>query len=238
MKKKLMPATIKILAICFAMISTIANAQEKEFEEYTTDSTERTEEGQNSKKYKGFFVSFGLGTGENLSNDFSGISFGFYGIRKISNVFSYGLDFGYGIRSINFKNTYNTTFIDTFFSPLPDFHNMKAKGFDIGTLALAPYFRINFDPKRNNHQGFYLDFGVNGTYNFFERYNQIFKVGNVSESRIHKGDRFLLPFNYEPFARVGYKKITLMAQVYSGNFFKKSYNFANVNPILISLMFR
>lgn len=214
-------------------------SQVKEFEEVTIDSSERNNYGPNGKNFTG--LHFGIGTFLNDNLSFSSIhfQFGSYYKRKISNVFSYGAEFGYGVRSIHFKNTYSTNFIDTFLSELPNSYKLNSRSFSFLQMNVAPFFRFNLDPKRKNHQGLYIDLGAYGLLNLSQNYNQVIKINDNTETRTHKGQKFVNVFNYEPFARIGYKKLAITAQYSLGNFWRAEYNnFPDLNPLLITISLR
>jgi len=135
---------------------------------------------------------------------------------KMNKFLAFGLDYelGYSSHSINLKDE----FALATFSP----DVIKAK-YQLYNIGLASYFQINFEPKRGNQLGSYLDIGVFGSYNFGRRFTQTIKMGKEKSVYTLKRLQDFEKLNYGAMVRFGKNVWAVYGKYrYSNSFKNKS----------------
>jgi len=180
--------------------------------------------GPNLKKFVHFFMYAGLVAGADETGArikyFTSDEFGL-GVRwkyKISAVYSMGFEWRFNYLSYNLDQKTGKILPD---SILNDHEQM-----DYSSIQLCYYNRFNFDPKRGNYMGKYLDIGVRGDWNF--------GIDHVTTNSLPDGsevssDFSSLPyvnrFSYSVFGRIGLSKVLLYASYRMSDLFKSKYDY-------------
>lgn len=137
---------------------------------------------------------------------------------KVNKLLGLGLDYelGYSSHFINLKDEYALAN----FSP-----DVKKAKYQLYTIGAAAYFQFNFEPKRGNQLGSYLDLGVFGGYNFGRKFSQVLKVGKEKSVYTLKKLQSFEKLNYGAIIRFGKNTWAIFTKYrYSNSFKNKSSN--------------
>ena len=148
------------------------------------------------------------------------IRFGTRTRLKLNRFIGFGIDYelGYSAHFINLKDAYALAN----FSP-----DVKKARYQTYTIGAASYFQINFEPKRGNQLGSYLDIGVFGGYNFGRKYSQKLKIGKEKSIYALKNLQNFEKLNYGPIIRFGKRVWAIYAKYRYSNSFKNKTTTGN-----------
>jgi hypothetical protein len=188
-----------------------------------TDSIPATH-GPNLKKFVNFFLFAGFVTGADEAGArikyFSSAEVGF-GVRwkyKISPIYSTGFEWRIDYLANKLVQKTGKYFPDTI---LNDRERM-----DFTSLQLGYYSRFNFDSKRGNFLGYYLDIGVRGEWDFgVQHITKNDLPDGSSVTAIFSSLPFVNSFNYSVFGRVGLNKVLFYASYRLSDLFKSNYHY-------------
>ncbi len=183
--------------------------------------------GLNGKNYVHFLLQYGVLFGSTSNNDLSSLhkfSSSTFGLglrykRKLTNYIDLTGDFLYVNNTFRFKQDTIKTF------PSIGVHNKEFLLFN--NLLLNSALRINFN-KRGNIIRNYMDVGVLGEFSFSVVHEYIDKnVHPLAGKTMVRNYRlkYINPWQYSAFLRVGFKKISVFAQYRVSNIMKSSYLF-------------
>lgn len=229
-----MPVAKKILLFfCFCFAFTQVSAQRELLAE---DRTEKNDTTPSFGINEANFFHFRTGMGMIFGPEGDGVGFGFgrslepfIGFRykrKLSGMFSIGLDPTYKYSAFNFNDKDKNAFLDTNFwgSGTDTFHNREKIG--LHSVGLGAFIRINFDPKRGDYMGTYLDLGAGGDFIFANEYitKGELQNGTMVKTRYTRNP-FISRFQYNYFARLGRNWLALTFAYRPSPIFKNSYNY-------------
>ena len=137
---------------------------------------------------------------------------GFRKKYKFSGAYSLGWEAEIGYKSYNIKQDAYKQVLGTDLS--------KKERFNISTIGIGFYNRINFDPQRGNFIGTYLDLVIKGEYAIFERvlFNKLSDGSNGKLILSHLP--YTRPFQSELMARFGRGHFALTASYRISKLFK------------------
>ena len=93
--------------------------------------------------------------------------------------------------------------------------------------------RFNFNNKRGNIMGIYMDLGAAGDWNYsLTHFEKETKNGIKSKTK-SRGYDFISPFSYGPVVRFGYNQFAVSAAYRYSNIFEKSANFPELPRFLL-----
>ena len=199
----------KILFGCLLILNFKSFAQTKILEVDRKIDTLPKTFGANLKNYLQMYIGYGFVVGQSekgaaikygSSSDFV---LGFRYKRKIGNVYSIGYDLNY--HRTSFYLVQNSMKI------IPDTILHDKEKFVFNAFGLSLYNRFNFDNHRGNYMGYFLDLGAGGDWDF--------NIKTVSEDKINgnivttstKKLKYVNPYNYYAFTRLGFNKYILSA---------------------------
>jgi len=137
---------------------------------------------------------------------------------KMNKLLAFGIDYelDYSSHFINLKDNFALANFS------PDVIKAKYQTLSIGG---ASYFQLNFEPKRGNQLGTYLDFGIYGGYNFSRKYSQTIKMGKEKSVYTLKRLQNFDKLNYGAIVRFGKNVWAVYAKYrYSNSFKDKATN--------------
>lgn len=139
---------------------------------------------------------------------------------KLNRFLGFGIDYelGYSAHFTNLKDAYALAN----FSP-----EVKKAKYQIYTIGAASYFQFNFEPKRGNQLGSYLDIGIFGGYNFGRKYSQTLKIGKEKSVYTLKKLQNFEKINYGVIARFGKSVWAIYAKYRYSNSFKNKTTIGN-----------
>lgn len=186
------PILLLIAILSFPFYSGRAQHQllmEKQVDNNFSESTR----GPNQKRYMEtrFYYGLGINAGNSLyplkplGN--SELELGLRYKLKINPILSTGLGAGYYYQSYR---------IDEEQKNFPDSIRYNRESFRINSLRSNFFIRINFDPKRGNYTGKYLETGLYGGWSFNQKRIMLTKYDNASESQISKSKEIQSGLSY------------------------------------------
>lgn len=221
---------LKILIILFLSAFTKANAQDVLFREDREKSPVDSLFGANQKHYFHLFLGTGFIAGNSegdiavrYRNSIEFIS-GFKYKLKLNRFLSVGADIGYRYTKFAISQRDIIDFPDTILVTGRNTHESEKFGFH--ALPLGVFLRFNFDPRRGNTTGHYLELGGTGDWVFSKEY----VVDDVLDDKTKRKTRFTgLPFvnplQYHASAKIGMRWLALGVRYRFSEYFKTSYNY-------------
>jgi hypothetical protein len=174
---------------------------------YDETKADKYERGPNQKKFVQGFVKFGMVTPPDQDN--AKIKFGTsvnvgFGVRKkfkVSSIYSLGWQIEIDYTDYKFKKD------PALLSPTGS--TIDTRRFDVYSLRLGFFNRINFDPNRGNFLGTYLDLGIDGAYAY--NIKEVYKYSTGYGKAVTKIDDldYVNAIQSEVFAKLGYSKFNL-----------------------------
>jgi hypothetical protein len=178
-------------------------------EEDRTKDTVPTSFGPNLKNFLHFYLGYGFVAGP--SEKGATINYGssdrfIFGLRykrKTGGVYSFGFDLNYHFTSFNLKQ--NAAKV------LPDTILHKKEKFSEGALGFQLYNRINFDRKRGNYMGKFIDAGAGIDW---------FSLSHITKDKLPDGSlhststrklNYVNPVYYYAFLKLGLNRIIFSA---------------------------
>lgn len=234
----------KMIWITLFMLILLTNmmhvqAQEVLLENETEDLYDVPKTGKNRQKYSHFYGSYGahvqieptegLKTNPLLSYQFQ---LGFRQKFKISGFYAMGFD--YAITWDRYRIVQDDANI------FPDNVTHKKEMFGQNALKLGYYNRFNFDFKRGDHIGKYLDLGIWGNWVFVSKYVQWDEYENAVNGATRskttfRGINFDEPFQWGVQARLGFNRYVLFGSYRMSETFKEAYKDLDPGRLLIGI---
>ncbi len=180
--------------------------------------------GPNTEKFSLFFLKFGFALPPDQEQSrvvFENsvyMSFGFRKKYKLSKFYSMGWDLQSEFSDWKIKQVKSKTFPDTLTS-------WDVQRFDVGAFAISYFNRFNFDPKRGNTMGAFLDIGIIGKYNYsmVQIEKREVKIGDATTSTNNLA--YTNKFQSDVFFRAGKGRVSLWAAYRITDLFKPSFGF-------------
>lgn len=123
--------------------------------------------------------------------------------RKISGLLAFGTDLAFNLAWYRFKQEDGKR--------QPVSARLEKEFYIVPDLALQPFLRVNFDPKRGNNLGEYLDLGVGAHVPFLYRYIQ--RYDDSGSQQEVKASTLKIPYFKSTYftaqARLGFRWIAL-----------------------------
>ncbi len=230
-----------LLLIIICLGFTTAHAQRELLAEDRTNKNDTTPSfGINERNYFHFRSGIGLivgpsGSGVEIGYGRSLEAYtGFRYKRKLSGMFSIGLEPAYKYTGFNISNKDSSTFLDNYIWGKDTLHNRHKIG--LHTASLGAFFRINFDPRRGNHMGTYLDLGAAGDYIFSNEYitRGEKRDGTLVKTKFTRNP-FISRFQYYYNAKLGHNWLALTFSYRPSPVFKNSYNFPALPRYIVGI---
>jgi len=144
--------------------------------------------------------------------------------RKINGLLSVWLEPGYHYAAYNINQT-EPKLTDSLFWPGNGPLKHVKERFATEGLLLNAFLRLNFDPKRGNYLGDYLDLGAGGDINIDQEYLAIDKNSDGSVKRTSFSNiPYMNGFGYHVFARIGLNWLAITFNYRLSGVFKNQYN--------------
>ena len=213
-----------LIVFLFLLSSELVSAQVILIQENVNADTVLSDVGPNRRKYSSGFYSIGMLFGQPDStgsaiNSKSSFHFQLGGRTKykLNNVFSWGIENMLDYKSFRIKQNDEKTFGGDVIH--------KKETFIVLSYELLLFTRINFDPKRGDHLGKYLDLGAYGGFNFIKRHKVVDTVntqyGFERGKYIMSNLKYVEKFNYGVTARIGWWGLSLYCNYRLSNLFKR-----------------
>jgi hypothetical protein len=241
----IIPKKIFIIStICGLLYSNGAKAQQEVLsEEVDTSLINHKKWGPNNAHYVNFYSQYGIPLGNsdqrlpvmaNLNSPSAGV--GIYYKRKISGLLSIGLSLGYHYSEMRLKQEDGYTITDSLFWQQDVAH--KKERFFINSIPARAFLRINFDPRRGNYLGKFLEVGGGYDWNFIKGY----ETQDVRRDKIKVKTKFTrLPYVSTlpayAYARLGANTLSLSFEYRLTPYFKDSYNLPDLPPYMLNVIF-
>jgi len=179
-------------------------------EKSVEDSITIPEKGPNSKKFGHIYLAFTNyvpfnNQGINVKSFGSmQYEFGRRYKRKLNNTFSVGYNLSFSTYDFNIKQDTAKEF--------PVSEKFDKEKIRLNALNLELYQRINFG-KRGNYMGIFMDVGVRGEWNVFNKYitwdNQVPQAFGRTVKVVYIQPEFISRFSYSLVFRVGFNNVIL-----------------------------
>jgi len=158
----------------------------------------------------------------------SGFRVGWMWKHRVCDFFSVGylLDF----------DTYNYSYEQSYDKTFPDSLNHKSQNIGINSLGTGLYFRFNFDTKRGNFIGHYLDAGGYADWNFTRSLaiKDEIDFGQIERNRISRL-YYLEKYQYGLYAAIGLNKFTIYGRYRMSDIVKEPYKSAELPRLTIGI---
>jgi hypothetical protein len=211
------------LFIVFFSWVEFSTAQVILIQENVNADTTLSETGPNRKKYNSGFYSIGMifGAPDSIGSAIDAkasfhLQLGSRVKLKLNNVFSWGIENMLDYKSFRIKQIDDKTFGGDVIH--------KKEAFIVLSYELLFFTRINFDPKRGDHLGKYIDLGAFGGYNFLRRHKVVDTVntqyGFERGKYIMSDLKYVEKFNYGLTARIGWWGLSLYCNYRLSDLFK------------------
>ncbi len=193
--------------------------------------------GQNRRNYTHLYIGYAqvFGTSDKIGGDIeygksSYITIGLRYKYRITNHEAIGAYISYDSDLFRLKQNSNKILPDTIL------HNIKEK-LVFNSFSIGIFNRINFDKRRGNAVGTYLDLGAYGSWNFnikhFTKDKEEITNNNIKTNRT-KLD-YPNKYGYGLFAQFGSKNWSIFFKKRVSNLFKDSYNYPELPRYVIGL---
>jgi hypothetical protein len=158
-----------------------------------------------------------------------GMEFGYRNKIRVGNFYSLGFNFAYAF------NRYRMAQVDEKITPDDDIFDKQSLRNNEWRAGF--YNRFNFDLKRGNTMGKYLDIGVYGTYHFYNKVKTETEIENTTTINIHRKLDYVEPWGYGVFANIGFGSFVITGEYRLSNYFKEDSGFPELPPLTIGLQF-
>jgi len=184
---------------------------------------------------KAYFIQFTMGVGTLVGTGAPGLSYndlrsndlkiGVKFKRKISGLVSFLLEPEYHYAAYNI-NQGSPKITDTLFWASNAANHQKER-FGTEGILLNGYFRFNFDPKRGNFMGYYLDLGAGANFVLDREYLAIDKEQNRSVLRSSFSNiPYMNTLSYDLTAKIGINWVAVVFSYRLTSLFKSEYHIA------------
>ncbi len=194
----------------------------------------RPENGPNGKRFVNSFIGmhFVLPTETNDAAPVKPLSTGFrFGIMnkfRFNDFFSIGYLLDFNSYNFNYSQSAKKTFPDTLIH--------KTQNIGLASIGTGLYFRFNFDVRRGDYLGHYLDLGAYADWLPFRNlyYNDKIDFGQIQHSRISRLN-FVEKYQYGLFAAVGLNRFTIFGRYRISDVIKSPYHSAELPRLTIGV---
>lgn len=228
----------RLLIVLLMLISFGIKAQTVLLEQHVDEDTLKENYGPNLKHFMYTYISYGLVAGSSgkaglpVKYGSAGeIVWGFRYKHKLSEIFSCGLGLNYSAQYYPLKQDSSKVY--------PTNVHHKKERYAFNNIGADLFARINFDKKRGNMVGTYLDLG--GTLDWPFLLKHYTKVQNPSGSAskytetTNTGLFYANPVNYGASIKFGYKSIAVYAKYRISDVFKASYGIPELPRFLFGI---
>lgn len=153
---------------------------------------------------------------------------------KLSPVFAVGMGVNYSFNHYLLKDDSTKIF--------PTAKIYDKERFRLHNLGFEAYVRINFDKRRGNYLGKYMDLG--GYFTWIYAANNLVITNEYNDSTHSNITRikyvslnYVEPYSYGLTARIGYNKIALTADYRISDMFKPDFNFPEMPRLTVGFEF-
>jgi len=218
-----MPIRIVFLILLGLFICLPASGQEIFLREDLRGDTITPDTGMNRKHYRHAFIGSNMFLGGpdgpgGAINSFK--SWGYeYGLRY-KRKFSHYYSVGYDINLRRLRYTPSEWQMASLNGELP----LKREKVVLVQTGLALYQRINWQKRRGDFIGRFVDLGVYGHWNFASRYVYAFDLPTGERVKVKKSKLdYVQPFDYGVLGRIGFGNFVLKSTYRFSDHFKESY---------------
>ena len=228
---------MKIVIVMYLLIMTALSAECQHIllKKETKDYAVVDKRGPNLSLYTMRYINFSNRIGTNLPGAeirhlaIHDVNFGLREKLKISNRFSCGLALNmhfayYPIRQNNDKI-------------MPDTVIFKRQQIRLTSPGVEGYFRINFDKRRGNYLGGFMDIAGRAEFNALNSVRNVYFDETVKIIENKSRNPFIEPFTAYEIVRGGYNFFSITASYRITNLFKKAYLFPELPPYTIGIEF-
>lgn len=156
-----------------------------------------------------------------------GMEFGIRSKYRVSNFYSLGFNAAYAFTRYRMSQEEGKMTPDT---EVYDKQSLRNNEWRLGF-----YNRFNFDVRRGNTIGKFLDLGVYGTYHFGNKVWTEVESGNTTINTLTKKLDYIEPWGYGVFAQLGSGPWVLTAEYRLSNYFKEDSGFPEMPELTIGL---
>jgi len=203
----------KVFIISLLILSSItfANAQSVVLEDNVKADTLIPSFGKNRLFYMHNTIGYGVnflnqsGVYETELSGSGNFMFGYTFKWKANNLLAFGFDLMWNTYDYKLKQDDNKLF--------PDSLKHEKQKIIFSDIAVSPFIRINFDKKRGDFLGYYLDLGGYGAYHLSRKLytKDVLSTDEISKSYINKYHA-LEKYNYGLYARLGFNSVIVFAK--------------------------
>lgn len=193
--------------------------------------------GANGKTFMFSYVGWSLSIVDKPSNQMplstvssGGWQYGFGVKYRMTGLLSAGWGLEYNSLNYRIKQIAGKTFPDTLM------HDKQS--FSLGSLGGNVFLRINFDPKRGNTTGRYIDFCGYYDWNAIRTLRQKDETvyGEINRTNLSRL-RFINPYSYGAMVRLGRKSLSIYARYRLSDIFKDAYNLPELPRLTVGISF-
>ena len=157
-----------------------------------------------------------------------GMDFGSRGKYRFSNYYALGFDISYGFDIFRMKQEEAKVVPDKL---IYDKQSLRSNEFRLGLFN-----RINFDKRRGNQLGRYIDLGAYGAYQWVKHKTEV-EEDNSTYIAIHRKLEYIGPWQYGFFARLGSRRLLLTVDYRFSDFFSPDSGYPELPRFSVGLQF-
>ncbi|PKP01627.1 MAG: hypothetical protein CVU11_14600 [Bacteroidetes bacterium HGW-Bacteroidetes-6] len=212
-----------VLFFCVVLLSGAQSQVVVMDETVTPLDTVRPDLGPNGKRMFNTVMGFHLVIPTEV-NDRAPVSLGASNGFRIGYVWKYRLNNVFSLGYMVDFNTFNFRYKQNTIKDFPDTIIHQSQSVGINTLGAAVFFRINFDAKRGNIMGHYLDLGAYADLNISRYYrtkdeNDLDEIIRTRVSRLS----FIEKYQYGVYAAIGLNRFVLYGRYRFSDVFNSPY---------------
>ena len=222
-----------ILFICVILFSVSSYAQEVILEEKVDSEKKEKKKGANKRNFDHLY--FGLKYPMPPNNEGSEVifhkspvwEFGYRYKFRVSNHYAIGANISYECRRFRLDQ------VDSKITPNSDLFDeemLRSRSFNLGL-----YNRINFDKRRGNKVGNFLDLGAYGGYITSTIHRTEIEEDNAEHVSTYKKLEYMEKLKYGVFANIGFGRYVVTANYRLSNVFKEDSGYPEMPALFVGL---
>lgn len=155
------------------------------------------------------------------------MNFGWRAKLKVAKFYSLGYTFDYSYTHLRMKQNEDKI--------TPDDIEYNKQSLRTHQAKLGLYNRFNFDKRRGNRIGNFLDLGVYGGYIFSTRHKNEIKEDHSTYLEVHRKLDYIERLNYGAFANLGFNSYVITFKYRLSDFFKEDTDYPEISPFTLGL---
>ncbi len=161
--------------------------------------------------------------------------------RRLSNHEAIGFKLSYDLQSYRLNpntkfDSVKTLLNSPAYSSVSSIQHSKEKQV-FNSFSLAFYNRINFDKRRGNHLGHYLDLGVYGSWFFSVKHYTKDDINGTIVKTYMSHLPYTEDFGYGAFLNLGFNHFTIYSKYRISRLFKESYGLPSLPAYVLGISF-